>query len=67
MGKKVALMYELHSALQKVSSYGTAIIVPAHTGSFIITGVKIMAYCSKIKSPGDFLRLLGAYQMWSIW
>ena len=28
---------------------------------------KIMAYCSKIKSPGDFLRLLGAYQMWSIW
>ena len=28
---------------------------------------KIMAYCSKIKSPSDFLRLLGAYQMWSIW
>ena len=27
---------------------------------------KIMAYCSKVKSPGDFLRLMGAYQMWSI-
>ena len=38
-----------------------------NTGSSIITGVKIMAYCSKIKSPGDFLRLLGACQMWSIW
>ena len=23
--------------------------------------------CSKIKSTGDSLRLLGAYQMWSIW
>ena len=37
-------------------------IFAVYTGSFIITGVKIMAYCSKIKSPGEFLRLLGAYQ-----
>ena len=27
----------------------------------------ILHYCSKMKSPGDFLRLLGPYQMWSIW
>ena len=27
----------------------------------------VLHYCDPILSPGDFLSLLGAYQIWSIW
>ena len=50
----------------KLQGLSIAVSQTQSTGSSIITGVKIMAHCSKIKSPCDFLRLLGAYQMWSI-
>ena len=29
--------------------------------------LKIVAYCSKIKGPGDSLGLLAAHQIWSVW
>ena len=28
---------------------------------------KIIAYCSKIKSPGDFLGLWASHHIWSVW